>query len=53
MYVTVETYPNELVPGYCMKGRDPEGIYWGTIEAPMLTLVVSREVDNKLYSYDV
>lgn len=52
MYVTVETYPNELIPGYCMKGRDPEGMYWGFVEAPMLTMIVSRQSYETLYMYD-
>jgi len=53
MYVTVESYPNELVPGMCMQGEDPEGFYWGQVEAPMLSLMVSREVNNKMYSYEI
>ena len=52
LYVSVETYPNEIIPGYCTSGRDPEGLYEGGVEAPILTMTLSREVDEALYMYD-
>ena len=38
IYITVETYPSELVPSYCTSGTDPEGVYYGDINSPLLTL---------------